>query len=573
MNPVIAELIAAGRAAGSLTVRTDPPFRWASGARMPVYNDNRRLMATPRGRAAVSAALSAVISDRKLPFDGFAGTASAGIAPATLLAEAFNAPLYYVRSAAKEHGRGRRIEGMPDEGLSGARLILVEDLVSTGGSSAAAAEALLQAGATVVACVAIFSYGFPAAQDRFRSLPGAPPVYAAATVTDLIADGVDGGRLSEADTVLLRDWQRDPFGWYGRIAGSGETGGSPGRVSPMAGGAGDPPDPAGRVGAPESAGNYRVGGSGATDRRDAAGSPRSAAVVARAVRARHARSLAVAGHLLCVGLDPRPELIPPGHSISDFLRSVVEEIARTGTAPGAFKPNIAYFHQLDRPLAGQFSGSRALAEVMDAIRQAFPEVPVILDAKRGDISGTSVAYAREAFASWEVDALTVAPYMGDDSVSPFLEAAAGGGPAGARWVYLLNRTSNPGAARFQNQPVGDPPRPLYRSIAVAIAEWQGRYGTAGAVIGATAPEEFRRLLEIHAERPVPILLPGIGAQGAQAGDILRQLRESGYPGELVRLNASRQVTFPWSRDGRVPRDWHTAVRDSYRRLAEEAQWR
>ena len=125
-----AEILAASRAAGSLIVRTDPPFRWASGALMPLYTDNRRLIATPRGRRAVRRAVREVIERHGLRFDVVAGTASAGIAPATLVAEDLDLPLVYVRGSAKDHGTARRIEGASAEELRGRRVLLVEDLIS-----------------------------------------------------------------------------------------------------------------------------------------------------------------------------------------------------------------------------------------------------------------------------------------------------------------------------------------------------------------------------------------------------------------------------------------------------------
>jgi len=147
-------IIAAAREVGALEVRIDPPFRWASGAMMPVYNDNRRLMANPSGRAAVRSGLAGLVARYGLTADAVAGTASAGIAPATLLAEELQLPLYYVRGSTKEHGRQRLIEGAPER-IDGQRILLVEDLISTGGSSAAAAEALIAAGAEVTACLAM----------------------------------------------------------------------------------------------------------------------------------------------------------------------------------------------------------------------------------------------------------------------------------------------------------------------------------------------------------------------------------------------------------------------------------
>jgi orotidine-5'-phosphate decarboxylase len=599
-DAVSAAIIAAAREVGALQVRIDPPFRWASGAMMPVYNDNRRLMADPAGRTAVRRGLAHLVSRNGLTADAIAGTASAGIAPATLLAEELALPLYYVRSSSKEHGRQRLIEGAPDR-ISGQRIILVEDLISTGGSSAAAAEALIEAGAEVVACLAIFSYGFAAAEERFGNLPGSPPVYPLATVTqltDVLTRGQDGAdasargdtdggrgsggdrrRLTAEEATLLRNWMEDPFGWYERVEAQGTRDGV------------TPPDPA-------AGGDVAIAAPPAPVAMNAPGGYRPPSAAENAAGIREFLTKSARQTLLCVGLDPRPEFIPAG-STTDFLRTVIDEIAGSGVAPAAFKPNVAYFHQLDRPLAGRYSGSDALAAVVRHVRNVFPGVPLILDAKRGDIAGTSTAYAEEAFTGWGADAMTVSPFMGDDSVAPFLEAAgkgeAGGAALGARdiaqragdaaqsadgaysrprWVYLLNRTSNPGARRFQAATGGTPPRPLYVTIAEAIREWQLIYGTAGAVIGATAPEELRELLALYRETPIPLLIPGVGSQGGSAAEVLDVVRERGYPPELIRVNVSRKVVFPWAGDdtATAPGDWRRVVRDAYRRAAEELAW-
>nr|MDA3951767.1 orotidine-5'-phosphate decarboxylase [Spirochaeta sp.] len=310
--------------------------------------------------------------------------------------------------------------------------------------------------------------------------------------------------------------------------------------------------------------NSATGGGGGTDA--------TAAAVAVTVAAadKLTRSARAAESLVCVGIDPRPELIPPefpgsrvpGTEVHDFLEAVLDVIGETGRQPAAFKPNIAYFHQIDRPRDGDFTGSTALAALLERLEREYPDVPVILDAKRGDIAGSSSAYAREAFVSWGVDAVTVSPFMGDDSVGPFLEEAAARGG----WVYILNRTSNPGAHRFQQTPA--PTRPLYEEVAVAIGEWQERFGSAGAVIGATALHELGTLLRLHAPHPVPVLIPGVGSQGGSAAEVLSLLQKSGYPVPLVRVNVSRDVVFPWAREQTIPADWRTRIRESYQTIHE-----
>ncbi|MEX2443868.1 MAG: orotidine 5'-phosphate decarboxylase / HUMPS family protein [Alkalispirochaeta sp.] len=551
MNQHQRRIIELSLKAGALAIRTNPPFLWASGARMPIYNDNRRLMALPEARMAVRDAFLEMVREHRIEGDAVAGTASAGIAPATVLAEAMGLPLYYVRTAAKDHGRENLVEGATAAELNGKRVILVEDLISTGGSSAAAAEALLAEGASVSACLAIFSYGLPQAESRFAAISGALRVLPVCTVDMLLQEAMEQGRIASSEVDYIRRWVA---GGEVPVARDAEA---PAVVGKMR-------DPRGTAGA-------------ATD--DHHNPDRdTAASISPAVPSDEIS-------LLCVGLDPRPELIP-GDDVGSFLKGVIDTIAATGVTPGAFKPNIAYFHQLDRPLYGDFRGSRALAETILHIRTLFPTVPIILDAKRGDIADTSEAYGREAFTSWQADAVTASPYMGDDSVAPLLQAAAtepagtagSAAPAGSRktgqmrhrCVYLLNRTSNPGAQRFQSAPVGD--KPMYRAVAEAIAEWQRQYGSAGAVIGATSSAELEELLSFHLTVPVPVLIPGVGAQGATVADVRAIVDRVAYPPELVRINVSRDVVFPWARDGAIPTNWRAAVRTRFLRLAEETTW-
>ena len=214
---------------GAFRLTPEAPVTWASGYRMPVYTDNRVLMRSSYGRGlvrrALCARLASVAPDTR--WDAVAGTASAGIAPAVLVAEELGTEFLYVRASAKEHGLVRRIEGLlPDEvqmpePLARRRVLLVEDLLSTGGSSAAAARALMEAGAEVPVCLANFSYGFPAVEETFAALPRACRPVAVFGVADLLEIACADGLLDAGERSVIEEWRRDPFGWQERYAASG----------------------------------------------------------------------------------------------------------------------------------------------------------------------------------------------------------------------------------------------------------------------------------------------------------------------------------------------------------------
>jgi orotidine-5'-phosphate decarboxylase len=210
--------------------------------------------------------------------------------------------------------------------------------------------------------------------------------------------------------------------------------------------------------------------------------------------------------LLCVGLDPEPARFPPAWRgdatrIFDFCAAIVDA---THDVALAFKPQIAHFaaHRAEPQL------ERLIAH----IRRVAPEVPVILDAKRGDIGSTAEHYAREAFERYAADAVTLSPYLGQDSIEPFKRYAGKG-------LILLCRTSNPGGADLQAQPLaaasaGPTGELLYERIArLAAGEW-GQGACLGLVVGATYPAEIAR---VRALAPtLPLLIPGVGAQGGDA---------------------------------------------------------
>ena len=200
---------------GAVALRPDRPFTWASGRKSPVYTDNRLTLAYPAVRARIAAAFAEVTEGEALEPDVIAGTATAGIPHAALLAERLGLPLAYVRSSAKAHGKGNQIEGRVE---AGQRVVIVEDLVSTGGSALAAAEAVRAAGAEPVAVVAVFSYGLDAAQDAFRE--AGVPLHVLTTYDQLAEVAAETGALAPEHLAVLQAWRRDPSGWSAERGGA-----------------------------------------------------------------------------------------------------------------------------------------------------------------------------------------------------------------------------------------------------------------------------------------------------------------------------------------------------------------
>lgn len=197
---------------GTFGLRPSDPVTWASGAVMPVYNDNRRLLSHPRARNLVATGMARILESLSIRPAGIVGTATGGIAPATTLADVLDLRLYYVRPNAKDHGLGHAVEGL-SEGDTGLPVVLVEDLVSTGGSSSAVAGTVHAAGLSLSHGCAVFSYGFARAGRAFDALPFGFTMHALLTLDDLIEAGSATGRLGVRDVELLREWQSDPFGW------------------------------------------------------------------------------------------------------------------------------------------------------------------------------------------------------------------------------------------------------------------------------------------------------------------------------------------------------------------------
>lgn len=265
------------------------------------------------------------------------------------------------------------------------------------------------------------------------------------------------------------------------------------------------------------------------------------------------RSYQQTGNAVCLGLDPVWDALPEScqskgvAGIGSYYLELLKKISAEGLIPAAFKPNQGYYLRFDRPFQNDFSGSQALAETIMIIRDYFPGIPIILDSKRGDIATSSANYADEAFTVWQCDAVTVSPYMGSDSVIPFLSHGNGG-------TYILNRTSNPGAADFQD--FYSDKSTLYECVADQIIQWNHKFPGTGAVVGATSSKELASIAKKYSDNSVPMLIPGVGSQGGSMREVLNVLDRSGYDPALARINSSSGITHPWAKKKEAaPDDW------------------
>lgn len=271
------------------------------------------------------------------------------------------------------------------------------------------------------------------------------------------------------------------------------------------------------------------------------------------------------GHFVCVGLDPDPKKIPPhiiprfehdmipAHSdrytgIVNFCKAIVDA---THDKVCAFKPNSAFFEALGD------EGHSALDAVINHIHGVAPTVPVICDAKRGDIGNTNDGYVKSSFELLKADAITVSPYMGGESLLPFRQDENKG-------VIVLCRTSNSCAGEFQDLEVtlGDFGVPLYQYVAQRVANHWNSRGNHALVVGATCPEELKAVRDIVGD--MPILIPGIGAQGGDIEKTVKAGKNSKGQGMIV--NLSRSVLY--ASNGH---DFATAARAEVERVTAEIQ--
>ena len=225
--------------------------------------------------------------------------------------------------------------------------------------------------------------------------------------------------------------------------------------------------------------------------------------------------------LLCVGLDPDPKMMPENTDILEFNKAIIDA---TSDLVCAYKPNVAFYEALGD------EGFDILKRTVDYIPA---HIPVIADAKRGDIGNTARAYARAIFDILKFDASTVNPYLGFDSIEPFIDYHDKG-------IFILCRTSNAGAVDFQSLQceTENGYRHLYEVVALKASQWNTN-GNIGLVVGATYPEELKTIRQMQPD--MPLLIPGIGAQG---GDLALTVRYGvNAQGERAIINSSRQILY------------------------------
>jgi orotidine-5'-phosphate decarboxylase len=228
--------------------------------------------------------------------------------------------------------------------------------------------------------------------------------------------------------------------------------------------------------------------------------------------------------LLCVGLDPDLDRFPAhlkgqADAIVTFCKAIIDATADLACA---FKPQIAYFAAL--------GAENQLEEICRYLRDTYPHIPLVLDAKRGDIGATAHQYAREAFDRYGADAVTVNPYMGFDSVEPYMAWPD-------RGVIVLCRTSNAGGSDLQFLNVDG--MPLYQHVARLVADKWNRNGQCALVVGATFPEELAQVRAIIGD--MPLLVPGVGAQGGDVAATVGSGKTASGAGMMI--NSSRAILY------------------------------
>jgi orotidine-5'-phosphate decarboxylase len=474
---------------GIIKTNFKEPIRFKSGIISPIYCNFRECSSHPDLMEMICEAFKEIIPKN---INGIVGVATGAISHASLLALKMNLPSGYIRpdAKAKDYGLKNVIEGI---NVSGMDIVVIEDLVSTAGSVINNAKITQLAGAKSIYLSSIFSYDMKRSRKELSEANFT--LQSLFTIKDVMP--YLKVSLSAEDYEKLEDWVKDPEGWFGRHKLEFNFG------------------------------------------------------FLTTLR----RSTQNTNSIVCMGLDPVVEAMPQEYSQDGIVGAVrfymrlIATMKTRGIIPGMFKPNDGFYAKHKNHLGKGCIGSETLHDLVRALTideridsVAQMHIPVLSDAKRGDIGKSSQNYAEQYFVSnshWQ--AITVSPFMGSDSVGPFISFC---NPKDSKGVYILNKTSNSGSKDFQMLKMADG-RFMYQHVSDKILEWANGRPGVGAVVGGNSLEELRTILAFYAGKNVPVLVPGVGAQGGSAKDVAIVAMEVGFELSLFRINSSSGLTHPW----------------------------
>lgn len=469
---------------GIIKTNFKQPITFKSGIRAPIYCNFRECSSHPDLMEAIKQSFQNLFADTGI--DCVIGVATGAVPHSSIYAQSVDLPSGYIRPDAKvkDYGLKKLIEGCD---VSGKTVGLIEDLVSTGGSVISNAQILEKSGAEKIILASIFSYEMEISRKEFAD--AGFELTSLITVHDVLPFLKD--TLSESDYLSLEDWVSDPEGWFDRH-----------KVE------------------------FNFG------------------------FLTHLRQSAEdSGSIISFGLDPVIEALPKEyeilgiHGFVSFMEKVFKRMSDERLSPGMFKPNLAWWQNFDNPFdEKQFTGSKALVDMMKIIKAYFPSIPIDIDFKKGDIGTSSNKWASYGFEKWRADAVTVHSYMGSDSVGPFIAYCNSEKNKGA---YLLVKTTNKGASDLELKSMADG-RLVYQQVADNVINWAKGKPGVGAVTAGNSPEELLILGKMFAGKDIPLLIPGVGkSQGGDAEEVAQILRDSGYELSLARINLSSGLTHPW----------------------------
>ncbi|MCA9353205.1 orotidine-5'-phosphate decarboxylase [Patescibacteria group bacterium] len=462
------------------------PITFKSGTKSPMYCDFRIARAHHDLKKVIIKSLEEKL--KEMGIDVIMSVYSGAALYGEIISYTLETPAAYVRpdAKAKDYGLQKLIEGTD---VKGKRVVLIEDLISTGGSMITNAEIIKKAGATKVHCISIFSYEILGADKNFKN---AGLTYESLlNIYDLLP--VLEKSLPSADYEKLMDWVNDPVDWFNRHKLEFDFG----------------------------------------------------------FLTQLRKSADQSGSIISFGLDPVIDALPQEYQSMGidgfvaFMEEVFKEMEKANVSPGMFKPNLAWWQVHDNPYSGEYRGSNALVHMLGLINKYFV-VPICLDYKKADIGTSSEQWAQYGFGSWLSNSVTVHTYMGSDSVGPFLNYC---NPQYSRGAYLLVKTTNPGAKDLELKAMLNG-KPVYEEVAENLISWSKNRPGVGAVVAGNSAEELAILGAKFAGKDIPLLIPGVGkSQGGDASEVAQILRDSGIELALTRINLSSGLTRPWYKKG------------------------